>query len=124
VVVVILMGQSLFAEGVVNRLQQHLDKAELQVVDTRQPDALEQITAIQPSAVIIDESDPIVSQGSIMDKLLATVPTLIVIRLDSQSSWIQIVQWNRFQVTEVRDLLEVIEPPSPFSINQSVTEVS
>ena len=123
-VVVILMGKSLFAEGLVSRLQQKLEAAELQLIDTRQPDAFEQILAIQPSAVIVDETDPEVSNHFLTEKFMDKFSSLKVIRVNPQSTGVKIVHWNNFQVTEVSDLLDVLELPSSFSLDQSISEVS
>ena len=120
-VVVILKGHSLFVEGVQNRLQQHLEGIDFQVVDPTQQDTLEQIIALNPSAVIIDDSEFESAQKNIIEKLLAGVPALKVIRLDPRSSWVQVVQWDQVKVAEALDLLDVIDPPSSLSMDQSLT---
>ena len=62
--VVILSGQSLFAEGIASRLRQYPHLVQLEIVDPRRPDAMAQITAAQPSAVILDVADPGLTQSS------------------------------------------------------------
>lgn len=107
--VVILSGHSLFAEGVASRLRQHLGQLELQVVDARQPDAMAQIDAVQPSAVILDATDPEITHLCLLSRLQLALPGLKVIYLDPQQEQIQVVTSERRTVEQVRDLIEAIE---------------
>lgn len=109
--VVILSGHSLFAEGVASRLRQHLHELELEVVDPRQPDAIARITAARPSTVILDANDSEVIEACPLGRLLRALPALKVIRLDSQQQEIQVVTSELRSVSEVRDLIKVIESP-------------
>lgn len=108
--VVVLMGRSLFAAGVISRMQQHQNKFDLQVVDSRQPNAVAQVMAIQPFVVILDEADP-ESRHCSLDELLTALPSLRVIRLNPQSDQIQVIQWEWRQATEVHDLIQAIDWP-------------
>ena len=107
-IVAILTGNSLLAEGVISRLRQHPDQLDLRVIETTNPCAIKQIIDIQPSTVILDDSDPIVAQQSLIDTLLTNIPSLTLIRLDPQSTQIQVVHWEEHRVSKVRDLLEVL----------------
>ena len=113
--VVVLMGRSLFAAGVISRMQ-HLNRFDLQVVDGRQANAIAQVMALQPSAVILDETDP-ESKHCSLDKLLFALPSLKVIRLNPQSDQIQVIQWEWRQASEVSDLIQAIDWPDaqPFA---------
>lgn len=110
--VVILSDHSLFIEGVTNRLRQYLHQVELKVVDPRQPDAMAQIIALQPSTVILDVTNPEITQLCSLTKLLLSLATVKVIRLDLRQDQIQIVTSEQRPAVEVRDLVEVIEPSS------------
>ncbi|HLF27628.1 MAG TPA: hypothetical protein VJG32_14935 [Anaerolineae bacterium] len=107
--VVILSGGSLFAQGVASRLQQHTDHIDLHRVDCQEPGALEQIIAVQPAVVILDATDPRIDQACPLTKLLQALPSLKVIRLDSQQDHVQIVTSQQRQAAEVRDLIQLIE---------------
>ena len=106
--VVILSGHSLFAEGVASRLRQHLRQLKLEIVDARLPDAMAQITAAQPSAVIVDVTDPEITQLCLVSRLQFALPGLKVICLDAQQDQIQVLTSEHRPADQVRDLIEVI----------------
>ena len=105
--VVILRGGSLFTEGVTRRLQDHLGKFDLQIVDARQCDAIDQIVAAHPTAVILDNTDPGVGEGSIR-RLLGALPCLKVVCLNPARVQVQVIQWEQQQASEVRDLVRFL----------------
>jgi len=105
--VVVLRGGSLFTEGVTRRLQDHLDKFDLKVVDARRCDAIAQIVAAQPTAVILDDSDPSLEEDSIK-QLLVALPCLKVVCLNPALAQVQVIQWEQQQASEVRDLVRVL----------------
>ena len=107
--VVILSSRSLFVEGVASRLKQHLPEENVQVVDARQSDALEQVVAAQPTSVILDATDADVTKNCPLSKLLNALPLLKVIRLDPQQNKIQVVISEQRSVDQVSDLIEVIQ---------------
>ncbi len=109
--VVILSGQSLFAEGVASRLRQHLDKLELVTIDSRKSDALQQVLDARPSTVILDAADVVdLTQDCPLADLLRELPSFKIIRLDSQQQEIRIVTSEQRLAGEVKDLIELIEP--------------
>jgi DNA-binding NarL/FixJ family response regulator len=107
--VVILSGHSLFAEGVASQLRQTLQGLELEVVDARQPDAMAQVATAQPSAVILDATDPEITHLCLLSRLLLALPGLKVIYLDPQQEQIQVVTSEQHPVEQVHDLIEAIE---------------
>ena len=108
--VVILSGRSLFAEGVASRLRQHREHLHIQTIDPRHTNVTEQVIAAQPSAVILDASDPDAEMHFSMGELLAALPSLKIIRLDPQRPQIQVVTSEQRTAGEVRDLIDLIEP--------------
>ncbi len=109
--VVILSGHSLFAEGVASRLRQHLEQLELLTVDSGQSDALDRVLVAQPAAVILDASDAgEATPHCSVDKLLRSLPSLKIIRLDPQYSTVQVVTSEQRPAGEVSDLIKVIQP--------------
>ncbi len=107
--VVILSTQLLFAEGVVNRLQQYLHHTEIEIVDPRQPDAMTHIIAAQPSIVFLDMTDPEAAQLCSLRRLLGALPALKIIHLDPLHRQIQVVTSEQHPAAKVRDLVEIIE---------------
>ena len=55
---VILSGQSLFAEATANRLRQLGDEIHILVLDPGMPDFLKQVQRSKPSLIIMDAKDP------------------------------------------------------------------
>jgi hypothetical protein len=109
--VVILSKQTLFAEGVASRLGQFPQRVEFQFVDPQDPDYLEAITAVHPTAVILDATEAESKDHCVLCDLLLTFPFIKVIRLAPQKDHIQVVSSVQQQLSEVRDLLDVIENP-------------
>lgn len=108
--VVILSGQSLFAEGIASRLQQCLELIKLEVLVPGQFDIMSQVIAAQPSVVILDDTDPGIEQYCSLDKLLRLLPKLKIILLDLQQEQVQVVNSDQCLVTRVHDLAQVIQP--------------
>lgn len=107
--VVIVSSQSLFAEGVANRLQQYLKESMFKVVNPQQPDALAEIIVARPSIVILDLADPETSQICSLSSLLSSLPELKILRLDPQHDKVQVVTSEQRSVVEVRDLVDAIK---------------
>ena len=109
--VVILSGHSLFTQGIASRLRQHSERLEIQIIDPHHADVSEQVVAAQPSAVIIDASDPDAEMYCSIGELLVALPSLKIIRLDPQQPQVQVVTSEQRTAGEVRDLIDLIEPP-------------
>ena len=107
--IVILSGQSLFAEGVANGLRQYLQLAEIEIVDPRQPDAMAQIATAQPSAVILDGNAAGETRSCSLSGLLLAFPELKLIFLNSREDQAQVVTSERHLTARIRDLAQVIE---------------
>jgi hypothetical protein len=107
--VVILTSRSLFAEGIAARLRQDLPVQDVTTIDARQPDALNQVIAAQPGAVIVDITDREVMQLAPMWTLLAALPALKIIRIHPDHDHIQIVTSEQREAGRVQDLIEIIQ---------------
>ena len=106
--IVILSGQSLFAEGIASRLKEYPQEVNVTVVDPEVPDCFAQISAHHPSVIILDASDGITSKTCPLNRLFALAPDLKVIHLDSQKEQIQVVTSERHKATGVADLIEML----------------
>ena len=111
--IVILSGHSLFTEGVASRLRQYPERVDVRFVDPQQPDYIEEIAGIHPSAVIIDAADTETDCCCILCDLLATLEDVTVVRLDVQQKDIQLITSVRQQFNEVRDIVDIIERSPP-----------
>lgn len=107
--VVILSGHSLSVEGVASWLWQHPQQFKLEVVDARQPDAMAQVVAARPLAVIVDATDPQIARSCFLSRLPLALPGLIVVCLDPQQVQIQVVTSERLLADQAHDLIEVLE---------------
>ena len=106
--IVVLSSYLLFAEGIVSRLRQYLRMADLEIVDPRQPDAIAQVVAAQPSVVILVDSDPGTSQFCSLRQLLHSLPERRIICLDPEQNQVQVVTSEQCPAVKVRDLVEMI----------------
>lgn len=107
--VAIVSGQSLFAEGLLARLRQQLEAESLIVVDARQENALSQVIAAQPAAVIVDVPDPASEQRCALGRLLEALPMVTIIRLNAEYDRVQVVTSAHRTMSQVQDLIDVIK---------------
>ncbi len=107
--VAILSSQTLFTEGVVARLRQQLDAQALIVVDAQREDALAQVIAAHPAAVIVDASDPTAEHVCELGRLLEALPMVTVVRLNPQHDQVQVVTSAQRTMSQVQDLIDVIK---------------
>ena len=108
--VVVLSSHSLYAEGVLTRLKAHSNALELHVVEADQTDALDQILAIQPAAVIVDASDKDANAHCPLGRLLRELPNVRIIRLDPINKGFQLVTSEQHDAEEVQELLAILKP--------------
>lgn len=106
--VVILSTRSLFALGVVKRLQQYLDKVQLTTIDPRQQDAMNQIIAAHPQALILDMTDPVAVKFCSLSTLFGALPAVKIIRLDPFQKQMQVVSSVQHPAHAVQDIASVI----------------
>ena len=108
--VVVLSSRSLYGEGVLARLRAYENTLDLHVVDADHTDALDQIIAIQPTAVIVDASDKDTNDNCPLGKLLRDLPDVRIIRLDPINKGFQLVTSEQRNADEVQELLAILQP--------------
>jgi hypothetical protein len=109
--IVILSARSLFADGIASKLRQVEHDLEMNVMDPRQPGALERIVSAQPSVIIMDGTDSELAEHVPLGQLVSYMPTVRVIWLDPQQELIQLVTSEQRVATNVNDLIEMINQP-------------
>lgn len=107
--IIILSGHSLLAEGIASRLRQYPQRADVRFVDPQQLDYVEQIAALQPSAIIIDAADTDTTQSCVLCDLLLTLENVTILRLEVQQKDIRVITSVQQQFDEVRDILDIID---------------
>jgi len=106
--VVILSSRSLFTEGIASRLRQYAERFELQYIDSRQTDALDQVIAARPSTIILDATDEEFGRHGSIDTMVDALHSVKIILVDPQQEHIQIVTSERRQAGDVSDLIDLI----------------
>jgi hypothetical protein len=106
--VVILSKYSLFSEGVASRFQQYPERVEIYFIDPQNQDYLERISAIQPSAVILNTSEVDSENRCLLCSLLATFPEIMIIRLAVEQDLVQVITSQQNRMDEIRDLLDLL----------------
>lgn len=106
--IVIVSGDSVFADGVALRLRQHAAMVLVARVDPCQPDAQERIVAAHPSAVLLDHSLPDVARLCHIEHLLQSLPGLKVISLDPGALLVEVITSQQCLVSNVRELVAMI----------------
>ena len=107
--IVILSARSLFADGIASNLRQAEHDLDLNVIDPRQPGAIERIIDAQPSVVIMDGTDSELAEFCPLGRLVACLPTVKVIWLDPQQELVQLVTSEQRVAAHVSDLIEMID---------------
>lgn len=108
--VVVLSNRSIFVEGIAAHLRQHLEDESLLVVDVQAPDALDQVIAAQPSAVILDTSDAGAEQYCDVGALLKALPAVTLVRLNPEIGQAQVVTSEQRTLQQAQDLVTMIRP--------------
>jgi len=106
--VIVLSGQTLFAEGIAARLSLQLGEQNLLRIDARQPGAMQRIIDAHPAAVILDATDENVAKTCPIGVLLSALPALKIIRLNPLNDHIQVVTSHQRQGGQVQDIVDLI----------------
>ncbi len=106
--VVILSDQSLFAQGVASRFEQFPERVALHFVHPKDEDSFDQIAAIEPDAVILSASEADMKENCLLCDLVSVFPFIRIIRLSVDQGPVQIITSQQNQLSEVRDLLDLL----------------
>ena len=109
--IVILSGHSLLLEGIATRLRQIPSRVEVVFVDPEQENYIEQITASQPLAILMDTLGSKNTQCYLLGELLLAFPNITLLRLTVDQTNVQMVTSQKRCFMEVQDLLHVLTPP-------------
>jgi DNA-binding NarL/FixJ family response regulator len=107
--VVILSGHSLFAEGVASTLKKHEDRIDLRIIDISEEDILSRLVSLKPATVILDALDTDTRERIRLSALLQALHEVSVIQLDPQQSQVQVVTSREHKLSEVQDLIDLIQ---------------
>jgi hypothetical protein len=113
--ILILTGRSLFADGVISKLSSSPMVGELEVVDLRQADPLQAIAAANPDFLILDETDPEITE-QLKSELFTLFSNLKVIILDPQKNSLRVLRCEEYDNSQIWNLL-ADEPDSSSSRN-------
>ena len=106
--IAILTGHSLLADGLVSRLRDYPEAAELKVFDGQEADILNQLIAFKPSVLILEEEETQSNNACSLKKILALLPNLLVIYLHLGRPEVQVIQSEQCPANGVKELLEII----------------
>ena len=109
--VVVLTSHSMFTEGIATRLGQHLDRIDLELVDSRHSDCLQRIRESQPSVIVLEADDENIERFCPLGQILAAAPEVKIIRLDPDLDRIHVVTSELRSVNEPTDLISILLPP-------------
>jgi hypothetical protein len=115
--ILILTGHSLFADGVVSKLLNSPLAGKFEVVDLRQPDPIHAIIEANPDYLILDETDPELTE-QVKSELFSALTCLKVIFLDPQKNHLRVLQCEEYDNSQIWDLLNEVDdtetfPPKP-----------
>jgi len=106
--IAILTAHSLLADGLISRLQDYPDVAELKIFDVQEPDVLDQLVVFKPLVLILEEAESPSSNTASLKQILAILPNLLVIYLHLGRSEVQVIQSEQCSANGVKELLEII----------------
>jgi hypothetical protein len=106
--ILILTGHSLFTDGVISKLLNSPLAGKFDVVDLRQPDPLQAVIEANPDYVILDETDPELTE-QLKSELFTAVSHLKVIFLDPQKNHLRVLQCEEYDNSQIWDLLNEVD---------------
>jgi DNA polymerase/3'-5' exonuclease PolX len=106
--IAILTAHSLLADGLISRLHDYPEAAELKVFNGQEPDVLNQLIAFKPQVLILEEEETQSSNTVSLKQILAILPTLLVIYLHLGRPEVQVIQSEQCPAPGVKELLEII----------------
>ncbi len=122
--IVILTNHSLLADGLISRLREYPDSLELWVFDANQVDVLTQIVAVQPSVVILEESEAQQLETCSLKQILSVLPNLMVIYLRLGQQDIQVIESEPYPAKEVREVVDIIHQARSHHSQQVLQEAA
>jgi DNA-binding NarL/FixJ family response regulator len=114
--IIILSRHSIFIEGVATRLRQMSNRVVVDFIDPDQDDYIEQITAKNPGAILLDEMDSKNTQCCLLCELLLAVPNITIVRLTIDQADVQIFTSQRRCLPDIQNLIDVLTPSQAASI--------
>ena len=106
---IILSDHTLFTEGIASRLRQYPERVDFHFINPQQLDYVEQISAIQPCAVIMDAVDSDGTQCCVLGDLLSALENVTVVLLAADQRDVQVIKSSRHQFSGVQELIDVLE---------------
>jgi hypothetical protein len=101
----------MFTEGIATRLGQHLDRIDLELVDSRDSSCLAKIREARPAVIVLEVNDENVERFCPLSEILAATPEVKVFRLDPDFDRIHVVTGELRSVNEPADLISMLLPP-------------
>lgn len=103
--ILILTGHSLFTDGVISKLLNSPLAGKFDVVDMRQPDTMQAVIKANPDYLILDETDPELTE-QLKSELFTALSCLKVIFLDPQRNHLRVLQCEEYDNSQIWDLLD------------------
>jgi len=110
--VVVLTDYSLLAQGIASRLRKSSRSLDVEVLDFRQANMLDELVKLQPQVVICGSRDLEKSELCPLGSLFNALPNLTVIEVSLDSSNIQLIRGGRYNAAEFSDLVSMLEDVS------------
>lgn len=111
-IVAVLTDQSLLMQGITSRLQASVLASNIQIIETKPTEAFEKWVALQPDVVILESkelTDPLFCP---LNRLFTSLPSLVVVEVNLQTSNIQVIRSSQFTASGVADLLHLLQSAS------------
>lgn len=110
--VVILTDYSLLAQGIASRLRQSSHSLDVELVDFRRPDVLNEVVRLMPQVVIFASREVENSNICPLRELFDSLPNLLVIKVSLDDSNIQLIQSGQYRAADFSDLVHLLEDVS------------
>lgn len=112
ILVAILSDQSLLMQGIISRLQSSVPALNIQVAEMGQPGVVEKWIALQPDVVILESKELSDPSFCPLNKLFASLPHLVVLEVNLETSDIQVIRSDQYTASGVADLLHLLQSAS------------
>ncbi len=107
--IVVLSRCSIFADGIARRLAERADVEMVQLVDASQDEALDRVRELEPSMIIIDQTDMENHLRVPVACILSAVPGAKLVQVNPNNDQIVIFTSVEMRASRVHDLVTAVQ---------------
>lgn len=104
----VISNHSLLVEGIISRLRRSSPSLGVEMVEIGEQNVVEKIIALKPDMVIVESKEFSGQLSCPLNILFASLPSLVLIEVNIETSNIQIIRSSQYTASGVDDLLNLL----------------